>query len=229
MMNKKIKLSKDVVFKKSNTSKSRLINIVFFVLIFLLTVSTIITIQIRSDKKRVVQNSAKTSVLTVNDIKPQSQTIDTANQSITQVNQNEPKEVLSKQNFVLPFNSKITKGFSDTELVYSNTMDDWRIHCGIDIETYKNAEIVSMSSGKISDIIKDDIYGSTIVVDHIQAVVKYSNIDVYDNIVIGCDVVSGMPLGTVSNNPMCEINDNLHIHIEAYKNDVAINPLDLLN
>lgn len=231
-MNKKIRLSKDAVTKKSYISKNRLVNSILFILIFLLTVSTIVTIQIRSEKNRTVQNSSKASTLTVSDeiineqpVANVENTNSLDKQNIVQTN--EPTKP-DDESFILPYNGEIIKSFSDTELIYSNTMDDWRIHCGVDIKVSENAEIVSMSSGKVCDMIKDDIYGTTLVVDHGLAVVKYSNIDVYDNIKIDYDVSAGQSIGKVSSNPMCEISDDLHIHLEAYKNDVVINPLDLI-
>ncbi len=229
MMNKKIKFSKSVMTDKSRTSKNKLINSILFILIFLLTVSTMITIQIRSEKNNVTHNSAEATLkITDDDIAHQEQEINLKTSDNINIQTSQQPVVDTVENFVLPCQGEIIKSFSDTELIYSKTMDDWRIHCGLDIKTAQNTEIVSMFSGKICDIIKDDIYGTTLVIDHKDAVVKYSNIDVYDKFKIGTDVISGEPLGIVQTNPMCEAADSLHIHIEAYKNDVVINPLDLI-
>ncbi len=228
-MNKKIKLSKGIMTDKSHTNKSKLINSILFILIFLLTVSTMITIQIRSDKNNATHNSAETTLNIADEniaYREQEVHFESYDNVYEQINKQSEQAIIEK--FVLPYHGEIIKSFSDTELIYSKTMDDWRIHCGLDIKVATNSEIVCMFSGKVCDIIKDDIYGTTIVIDHKDAVVKYCNIDVYDKFKIGTDVTGGEPLGIVLTNPMCEAADALHIHIEAYKNNVVINPLDLI-
>ena len=220
--------------KKSNKFAST----VMFVLILLLSVSTIITIQLRSNKQQQqdMEQSTQTSAVTVaqpEETEPIAETdisiVDIVDVPDThQETQAEPVKDI-KPVYVMPVDDKVTKGYSDTELVYSATMDDWRQHLGCDIICGDGEEVASMADGTVTSIYTDPEFGCTVVVTHNDGVItKYSNLSLSGDISVDCAVSVGQIIGTVNDNPPCEASDKLHIHIEAAKNDIRIDPLSLI-
>ena len=109
-------------------------------------------------------------------------------------------------------------------------MDDWRIHCGIDICTTDNSKVYAIYDGNISEILKDDIYGTTILIEHKDGIIsKYSNINPKNEITINHKVYSGEYIGDVIDNPICESDEELHLHFEIYKDGIHIDPIKFLN
>ena len=58
------------------------------------------------------------------------------------------KQVITYIN--LPVNGDIIKEFSDSELIYSRTMADYRTHPGIDIGSEIGQKVISPQNGRIS-------------------------------------------------------------------------------
>ncbi len=224
--------------KKSNKFAST----VMYVLILLLSVSTIITIQLRSNKRQHqnTEQSAQTSAVTVaqpevadsiaetdisiNDILDAP---DTHQETNTETNTETIKDI--KPVYVMPVSGEIEKVYSETELVYSATMDDWRQHLGCDIICDDGEEVASMADGTVTNIYSDPEFGCTVVVTHKDGVViKYANLSLSGDISVDSNISAGQIIGTVDANPPCETSDKLHIHIEAAKNDIRIDPLSLI-
>ena len=133
------------------------------------------------------------------------------------------------QVYHMPMKGNVIKEYSTDNLLYSKTMEDWRQHLGTDIACGYECEISSMAEGIVSDIYNDSEYGTTVVIEHPGDIVtKYSNINVSGNIAVGTLVKAGDIIGSVISNPVSENEDELHIHIEAAKGSVRINPMSLI-
>lgn len=221
-MYKKIKLVKSNF--KTDKIKNRIINFILFLLILLLTIATMIAIRIRSEK----QNYELTS----NYVEQTEETTYNETANNTPYEKTDSVNLSEKQTkrFVYPNSGKTIKEFSDTNLIYSKTMDDWRIHCGIDICTTDNSKVYAIYDGNISEILKDDIYGTTILIEHKDGIIsKYSNINPKNEITINHKVYSGEYIGDVIDNPICESDEELHLHFEIYKDGIHIDPIKFLN
>ena len=123
----------------------------------------------------------------------------------------------------------ILREYSDTMPTYSKTLDVWEVHKGLDVSAQKGSEIKSILNGKVVAVYSDDRYGTCIELSYDDGLrVIYSGVQ--DNVSLkkGDTVKEGDCIAYVGNTTNIENEDGIHVHIEAYKNNVAIDPLSLL-
>lgn len=129
--------------------------------------------------------------------------------------------------FSMPVEGEILKKFSATELQYSKTFGDMRLHSGIDIACKKGTAVSACADGKVLTIDDNGQFGMTITIDHFNGITaRYSALE---NITLkeGDKIKAGDIIGEVTTIPS-ECNDPEHLHFEVYKNGVAVSPLEAL-
>ena len=129
--------------------------------------------------------------------------------------------------FYRPVEGEIIKHHSPDKLVFSETMQDYRIHNGIDIAANVGSEVVSFADGIVTSVTNDYFNGTTIEITHEQGVVSYyMNLDTTlpDNIALGTEVIAGQVIGKVGNTARIESKDASHLHFELRVDGMAINP-----
>ena len=127
--------------------------------------------------------------------------------------------------FSMPVEGEIVKDFAKDNLIYSNTLEEWTTHTGIDIKADKTTVVKSAEAGMVKTIKNDPRYGLTIVIEHengFQTV--YSNLLTSEFVVEGENVEKGQSLGTVGNTAAFEIADEPHLHFEILKDSVQVDP-----
>ena len=128
---------------------------------------------------------------------------------------------------VLPLAGNIQKAFSIEELVYSNTYRDMRIHSGIDISG-KNGDLIrAAGNGTVTAVLDDARLGLYVEIDHGKGLVaRYcglSSVTVEEG-----DTVDALTeLGRLGEVPE-ECLDALHLHLEFYKDSLAVDPLSVI-
>ena len=156
--------------------------------------------------------------------------------STNQINSNKMTETKSKTeekaetktvelNFVKPVEGDIVRDFAVDSLVYSDTLQEWTTHTGIDIKADKTTVVKSAEAGIVKTIKNDPRYGLTVIVEHengFQTV--YSNLLTSEFVVEGEKVEKGQSLGTVGNTAAFEIADEPHLHFEILKESVQVDP-----
>lgn len=130
--------------------------------------------------------------------------------------------------FVFPVAGEVIKKFSSTELQYSVTFNDMRLHTGIDIKADEGSAVNSAGEGVVTEILKDENLGYTVKVDHGNGIIGVyaglaKSVAVEENEYIASGTNLGA-LGTVNN----ECLDAAHLHLEFYKDGVAVDPLEYL-
>lgn len=150
----------------------------------------------------------------------------------TESNQNlkQAKDKQSKSESKLSYiGDGILREYSDTMPSYSKTLDVWEVHKGLDISAKEGDEIKSILDGKVVSVYSDDRYGTSIELAYDDDLkVIYSGIQENVSLKKGDTVKEGDCIGYVGNTTNIENEDGIHVHIEAYKENVAINPLSLL-
>ncbi|RDY25550.1 M23 family peptidase [Romboutsia weinsteinii] len=132
----------------------------------------------------------------------------------------------SKLSFI---GSKVIREYSEKEPSYSKTLDVWEIHKGIDVSAKKGAEVKSILNGTVSEVFEDDEYGTSVkVISEDKTVVVYSGLDENIKVVKNDKIKEGQCIGLVGNTTKVESEDGSHVHVEAYKDEKSINPMDLL-
>ena len=134
-------------------------------------------------------------------------------------------EPIVAENFFFPINGNVQKSYSDTQLIYSATFKDMRLHSGVDIQCETGSIIKSCGEGVVVAIIEDNMLGRYIEIDHGNGiVVKYCGIDDASTVKEGDIVEAGTPLGALAIIP-CECADSPHLHLEFYKDEYPIDPM----
>ncbi len=142
------------------------------------------------------------------------------------------KPVEEKLKLSSPTVGEMVKGHSHDTPVFSDTLDEWRVHTGIDISAEDGAEVVAAADGMVSAIYDDPMLGRTVEVTHTQNIkTVYSNLTVEDAafISVGDYVERGDRIGTVGDTSISELADESHLHFEVKLADQAVNPLDYMS
>ena len=85
----------------------------------------------------------------------------------------ESAEPTASAAFIMPVNGEIIEGFSNGQLVKSQTLSDWRTHDGIDIKAEATTPVKAIGDGKVTEIREDAMWGVCVVIDHYNGYVGY--------------------------------------------------------
>lgn len=132
-----------------------------------------------------------------------------------------------KNNVFYPSGKEIIKNFSDSKPIYSKTLNDWRIHNGVDFKAEKGSKIKSISGGVVKDVNSDENFGTTIIIDHNEFVAYYSGLDENVTVNKGDSVDAGQDIAVIGDIPI-ESKEESHLHLSIKKDNKFINPLEIL-
>ena len=138
----------------------------------------------------------------------------------------EAKEETKKElSFERPVEGEIMKAYAKDNLVYSETLQEWTTHLGIDIKADKTTVVKAAEAGTVKTIKNDPRYGLTITIEHADGYqTVYANLLSSEFVVEGEKVEKGQSIGTVGNTATFEIADEPHLHFEILKDSVQIDP-----
>ncbi len=152
---------------------------------------------------------------------PTEQEKPTGNQPITPVE--------SIPELMLPVSGKLSKAHSSDVQVFSPTMQDFRVHLGIDIATAASAEVFAAADGSVQKIWEDPMMGWSVAIKHSgDCVTVYKNLakELAEGLTVGSAVRQGQLLGRVGDSAMLEIAEEPHLHMEMTVKGLQVNPLD---
>lgn len=131
--------------------------------------------------------------------------------------------------YIWPVTGELERSHSLEALKYDVTMRDWRTHEGIDIVASLGAEVSAAHAGTVESIVSDDLYGTTITVDHGDgSKTIYSNMDAMTAVNVGDWVEPGTVIGLVGETALCEIGQQPHLHFAITLDGASVNPLNYL-
>ena len=136
-----------------------------------------------------------------------------------------PTETKKELSFEKPVEGEIVREFAQDSLIYSETLQEWTTHSGIDIQADKTTVVKAAEAGTVKSIKNDPRYGLTIVIEHddnYQTI--YSNLLTTEFVVEGEKVEKGQSLGTVGNTAVFEVADEPHLHFEIWKDSLPVDP-----
>ena len=146
----------------------------------------------------------------------------------TNATNNEKKE--EKIELEAPIKGEILRVFAKDSLVFSNTLQEWVTHNGVDIKADKTSVVKSVANGTVSSIKNDPRYGLTVIINHDNGYQTiYSNLLTAEFVVKGEKVEKGQSIGTVGNSASFEIEDEYHLHFELLKDNEYLDPTQYLN
>ena len=138
---------------------------------------------------------------------------------------NEPAELLPQ--VVSPLDGTTVTVFSMTELMYDETMADWRTHDGIDVQAEEGAAVKTAAGGTVQSVTDDELMGTTVVIDHEGGYsTRYSSLQKDVPVTAGQQVVAGEVIGRVGTTSAAESQMGPHLHFSVSRDGAVIDPRD---
>lgn len=143
-----------------------------------------------------------------------------------------PAKDWSQLKVMMPVDGTVAKKHDLVNAVFSVTMNDYRVHRGIDLECEMGQEVLSCAYGTVKQIGQDPFMGYTVTIDHGDGLLShYQNLSeiLADGIEEGATVYAGQVIGTVGESAIVEIAEEPHLHFELELNGAPIDPLTMLS
>ena len=177
------------------------------------------TNEVGTESKEVSANSTETNESTntenQNEIQPQT------NGNTEQNNANTTSEI----QFISPVEGEVIKEFAKDNLIYSETLEEWITHTGIDIKAARTTVVKATADGTVKSIKNDPRYGLTVTIEHNDGYTSvYSSLLSAEFVKEGETVTQGQTIGTVGNSAVFEVAEDNHLHFELLKDGSNINP-----
>jgi len=131
--------------------------------------------------------------------------------------------------FSLPVSGKLSKAHDSELQVFSNTMQDYRVHLGLDICAEENSVVCAAADGTVAEIWEDDMMGQCVAITHSgDAVSVYKNLSLTlpDGLKAGTKIKAGETIGYVGDTAMTELADEPHLHFEMTVSGIQVDPMD---
>ena len=131
------------------------------------------------------------------------------------------------QVFVLPAEGYVMKDYSEDVLVFSPTMNDYRVHMGVDIAGKVGDPVYAFCEGTVKEIRNDPFMGMTVVLSHAGGIEsRYMNLsnELPENIKVGATVAVGAVIGAIGETALAECADSPHLHFEIFAGGKQVSP-----
>lgn len=127
--------------------------------------------------------------------------------------------------YMMPCGTDIINDYSNGEMVYSETMDDWRSHNGVDFKAQKGAQVKAINEGIVTNVYSDALWGTVVEIDHGgKLVAKYCGLGANPPVQKGTKVAMGDDIGVLGDIP-CESKLGNHLHLEIRIDSKIVDPL----
>ena len=134
-----------------------------------------------------------------------------------------PEELLPQ--VCSPLDGTTVTVFSMTELLYDQTMADWRTHNGIDVQAEEGAAVKTAADGTVVSVTDDELMGTTVVIEHSGGyTTHYSSLQADVPVAEGQAVHAGDVIGCVGSTSAAESEMGPHLHFSVSQNGSAIDP-----
>ena len=135
----------------------------------------------------------------------------------------EPEELLPQ--VCSPLDGTTVTVFSMTELMYDETMADWRTHDGVDIRAEEGDAVKTAAAGTVKEVRYDDLMGVTVVISHADGYeTQYSSLQQEPPVEQGKTVEAGDIIGLVGSTAAAEGNVGPHLHFSVSKDGRVVDP-----
>ena len=140
----------------------------------------------------------------------------------------DPQDLLPQ--VMSPLDGTTVTVFSVTELMYDETMADWRTHNGIDIQAAEGDSVRTAASGTVLSVKDDELMGTTVVIQHGGGyTTQYSCLQKDPPVQEGDQVAAGDIIGLVGSTASAEGSMGPHLHFSVSKDGKLIDPADYVN
>lgn len=134
-----------------------------------------------------------------------------------------PEDLLPQ--VVSPLDGTTVTVFSMTELIYDETMADWRTHSGVDIQAGEGDAVKTAADGTVRAVASDELMGVTVLIDHADGyTTQYSSLQADPPVAEGDTVQAGQTIGYVGTTASAESAMGPHLHFSVSLNGKVIDP-----
>ena len=128
-----------------------------------------------------------------------------------------------------PADGDIIRIFAVNSLIYSETLQQWMTHSGVDIAAPADTEVRAILDGKIENVYTDDMLGVTVVIEHANGMKSvYANLKAEPPVNIGDTVKCRELIGYIGDTAICECAEKSHLHFEIHINGQPVDPESLI-
>ena len=142
-----------------------------------------------------------------------------------------PHQVDSLPGFVAPLSGVIAKKHDMEVPVYSTTMQEYRVHCGLDVKAAVGTAVCAMADGVVADVYDDPMLGKCVKISHkgdAETVYAHLGQELAAGIVRGAGVKAGQTIGCVGETTLIELADEPHLHLEMTVSGKKVDPLEYI-
>ena len=138
----------------------------------------------------------------------------------------DPQDLLPQ--VMSPLDGTTVTVFSVTELMYDETMADWRTHEGLDIQAAEGDAVKTAAAGEVTSVTRDELMGTTVCITHSGGyVTRYSSLQENPPISQGQQVKAGDIVGYVGT-AAAEASMGPHLHFAVEKDGSLIDPKEYI-
>ena len=135
-----------------------------------------------------------------------------------------------KVTYIAPVSGEVVKTHSLTVPVFSETLEAWRIHTGIDISCETGSSVFAAADGEVTRVYNDPMLGTTVEIKHKDGMLtRYSNLSGEGLVSIGTEVEKGAEIAKVGDSSISELADESHLHFDMISGETKVNPLDYID
>lgn len=125
----------------------------------------------------------------------------------------------------LPISGEIILEFAKDKLVYSETLEEWITHDGIDIKGDVAEPVKAVLAGTVESVKMDPRYGNTIIIKHSDNLkTVYANLSTLELVYAGKMVEEGEIISGVGEGFGFESKEGPHVHFEIVENGEVRKP-----
>lgn len=143
-------------------------------------------------------------------------------------NESEMREAISQNTEVsigYPVSGEIILEFAKEKLVYSETLEEWTTHDGVDIKGEVAQPVKAVLAGVVESVKMDPRYGNTIIIKHNDNLKTiYANLSTLDLVYAGKTVEEGEIISGVGEGFGFESKEGPHVHFEVVENGIVREP-----
>ena len=126
---------------------------------------------------------------------------------------------------VSPLEGEVVSAFSVDALVYNPTLEDWRIHDGVDISAEAGSSVLAACSGTVIAVEDDPLMGITVTLSHEEGYhTSYANLQPEVPVRPGEAVSAGQIIGAVGTSAAAEADQPPHLHFSVTQNGDVVDP-----
>ena len=128
---------------------------------------------------------------------------------------------------ISPLDGTTVTVFSMTELIYDETMADWRTHSGLDIQAAEGDAVKTAADGTVVEVVDDELMGTTVIIEHAGGyTTHYSSLQTEPPVGKGEEVFAGDIIGYVGDTAAAESTMGPHLHFSVAKDGKIVDPAE---